>query len=118
MNRRDPIVEWGCSAGESKRKGREESEMKRFPSVATLVLIVVAVGGAVSSAQAMKGKAPAKVVVSESSVELRLAMRKLWEDHITYTRNYIISALAGLEDVGKIAERLLRNQDDIGNAIK
>jgi hypothetical protein len=50
-------------------------------------------------------------------VEPKMAMRKLWEDHIVYTRNYIISALAGLEDEGKIAERLLRNQDDIGAAI-
>jgi hypothetical protein len=38
-----------------------------------------------------------------------MAMRKLWEEHITYTRNYIISALAGLEDADKVAERLLRN---------
>jgi hypothetical protein len=45
-------------------------------------------------------------------------MRKLWEDHITYTRNYIISALAGLEDSNAVAQRLLSNQDDIGNAIK
>ena len=50
--------------------------------------------------------------------ELKLAMRKLWEDHIVYTRNYIISALAELADVGAIANRLLKNQDDIGNAIK
>ena len=49
--------------------------------------------------------------------ELKLAMRKLWEDHITYTRNYIISGLAGLEDADKIAERLFKNQDDIGAAI-
>jgi len=50
--------------------------------------------------------------------EFKNAMRKLWEDHIEYTRNYIISALAGLEDTPKVAERLLRNQDDIGDAIK
>jgi hypothetical protein len=42
----------------------------------------------------------------------------LWEDHIVYTRNYIISALAKLPDVEAVAGRLLRNQDDIGNALK
>lgn len=52
------------------------------------------------------------------SSELRGAMRKLWEEHITYTRNYIISALAGLPDADAVAKRLLANQDDIGNAIK
>src|ERR1041385_1042066 len=50
--------------------------------------------------------------------ELRTAMRKLWEDHITYTRNYIISALGDLGDKDAVAKRLLRNQEDIGNAIK
>lgn len=60
------------------------------------------------------GAAPAMM----SHVELRNAMRMLWEEHIAYTRNFIISSLAGLEDAGPVAERLLRNQDDIGNAIK
>jgi hypothetical protein len=55
---------------------------------------------------------------SRSSAELRTAMRKLWEDHITYTRNYIISAVADLPDTDAVAKRLLRNQDDIGDAIK
>ena len=59
-----------------------------------------------------------KAVYTQSVVDLRDAMRKLWEEHIMYTRNFIISALGGLEDTGKVAERLLRNQDDIGNAIK
>ena len=54
----------------------------------------------------------------EAAIELKMNMRKLWEDHITYTRNYIISDLGGLEDKGAIATRLLRNQDDIGAAIK
>jgi hypothetical protein len=44
-------------------------------------------------------------------------MRKLWEDHITWTRLYIISAIAGLPDLEPTTARLLRNQDDIGEAI-
>jgi len=54
----------------------------------------------------------------ERSAALRAAMRKLWEDHITYTRNYIISALADLPDASAVAQRLLTNQDEIGDAIK
>ncbi len=53
-----------------------------------------------------------------AAVAVKMAMRKLWEEHIVYTRNYIISALAGLPDSDASAQRLLGNQDDIGNAIK
>src|SRR5262245_3231368 len=51
-----------------------------------------------------------------SSQDLHAAMRKLWEDHITYTRNYIIRALADLPDAKAVAKRLLKNQDEIGAA--
>ena len=44
-------------------------------------------------------------------------MRKLWEDHITWTRLYIVSAVAGLPDVDATAGRLLQNQADIGAAV-
>src|SRR6202008_3667554 len=37
---------------------------------------------------------------------------------ITYTRNYIISALGNLPDTGIVLARLMRNQEDIGNAVK
>jgi hypothetical protein len=53
-----------------------------------------------------------------SATDLRNGMRKLWADHTTYTHSYIVSALAGLPDLGTVTQRLLRNQDDIGNAIK
>lgn len=64
--------------------------------------------------------APAPATATADAVrtlELRLAMRKLWEDHITYTRNYIISDLAGLGDKDAVAKRLLANQDEIGAAV-
>jgi len=46
------------------------------------------------------------------------AMDKLWEDHITWTRMVIVDFAAGLPDLKQAEARLLRNQADIGNAIK
>jgi hypothetical protein len=48
---------------------------------------------------------------------LRRAMDRLWSDHVFWTRNFIVARLAGSDDAGPAAERLLRNQEDIGNAI-
>ena len=45
-------------------------------------------------------------------------MRKLWEDHITWTRLAIVSFAGGLPDLQATEARLLANQVDIGNAIK
>ncbi len=52
------------------------------------------------------------------AVGLRTNMRKLWEDHITWTRLAIISLESGTPDTDATVGRLLRNQTDIGNAIK
>jgi hypothetical protein len=49
---------------------------------------------------------------------LRDDMRRLWTQHVTWTRVVVIDALAGLPDTATATERLLRNQDEIGNAIK
>lgn len=49
------------------------------------------------------------------------AMRKLWEDHIVWTRQFIVSAATeagNLPDTAATVDRLLANQTDIGNAIK
>ena len=45
-------------------------------------------------------------------------MRELWSDHIAYTRMFIISAGSNLADTADVAQRLLRNQDEIGEAVK
>ena len=49
------------------------------------------------------------------------AMRQLWEDHIVWTRQYIVSAATvpgDLADIGPTADRLLANQADIGDALR
>jgi hypothetical protein len=56
--------------------------------------------------------------VSDKASKLTLAMDKLWEDHVTWTRIYIMSATSNLGDTDAAAGRLLKNQEDIGNAIK
>jgi hypothetical protein len=65
---------------------------------------------------------PAPVTVSSESQmkqsDFRAAMRKLWEDHITWTRLYIVAAAADAPNADATAQRLLQNQTDIGNAIK
>jgi hypothetical protein len=55
---------------------------------------------------------------SVSITSLKLAMRDLWVDHVVWTRLYIIGAVAGTPDIDFAAQRLLKNQEDIGNAIK
>ena len=57
-------------------------------------------------------------VVTRNELTLRNGMRKLWEDHVTWTRLAIISLTTGAPDTNATVSRLLKNQADIGNAIK
>jgi hypothetical protein len=62
--------------------------------------------------------ATSTTAVPPKAVALRTSMDKLWEDHITWTRMVIVDFAAGLPDLPNAEARLLRNQVDIGNAIK
>ncbi len=50
--------------------------------------------------------------------ELRIALHDRWVEHIVWTRQYVVAAAADQPDASFAAERLLKNQEDIGNAIK
>lgn len=81
--------------------------------VATLSLIAVALLGVVVAANAAGNDSHRLSVLAFHD-----QMRKLWEDHITWTRLVIVSIAQGLPDTGSTVGRLLQNQVDIGNAIK
>jgi hypothetical protein len=55
--------------------------------------------------------------LSPSAVALKQDMRKLWTDHVVWTRDYIIAAVGNQPDAQAAANRLMRNQEDIGNAV-
>ncbi|MGH3361802.1 MAG: hypothetical protein ACRDOM_05015 [Nocardioides sp.] len=50
--------------------------------------------------------------------EFQDEMRRLWEDHVTWTRLAIVTFVDGSASFDATAARLLKNQDDIGEAIK
>jgi hypothetical protein len=81
-------------------------------------LLFFCIAGIVSfsnvAAQHGNGHAP----LSAAAVELKMDMRKLWEDHITWTRNVIFNIIDELPGTNEAVARLLQNQVDIGNAIK
>ena len=56
--------------------------------------------------------------ITRSSCDIRIDFAKLWSLRTTFTKFYINSYLADLPDVEVAANRLLTNQDDIGNFLK
>jgi hypothetical protein len=57
------------------------------------------------------------VTYAHSRSDFHDAMRRLWADHVAYTRLFIVSAAGGSSDQDATAQRLLQNQADIGNAV-
>jgi hypothetical protein len=57
-------------------------------------------------------------IFSQKEIDLDKGMRKLWTDHTVWTRLYIIESLNNSTAADAAATRLLKNQEDIGNAIK
>ena len=90
-----------------------------------LALVPVTTLAVVLASGVGSGPAPADAHTAHGAQSTRLAfhdaMRKLWEDHITWTRLFIVSAATeagNLPDLGPTVDRLLANQTDIGDAIK
>jgi hypothetical protein len=95
------------------------SRRPRLIAVAAALTAMLVVGFGLRSAPA------ADAVAGHGAIDARQAfhdaMRQLWEDHIVWTRQFIVSAATepgDLPDIGPTTDRLLANQTDIGNAFK
>ena len=83
----------------------------------SLIILLLVSLNLPAAARPAPPRAPDKPAASKEAA-FQDAMRKLWEDHITWTRVFIISAAGDLPDKDAATQRLLQNQVDIGNAIK
>lgn len=88
-----------------------------MPKLLGLCLLLAAVGAGIFVGMKVEQRKVANVP-SKKLCDLRMALRKLWEDHMIYTHDFIVSAIADLEDVDAVTKRLLQNQVDLGNAVK
>jgi hypothetical protein len=93
-------------------------------SLAALISVFAAdvPAGAVQDGQAQHAVHPEHantfVPRTKRQVAFHDDMRKLWEDHITWTRLAIVTFADGSGGFDATAGRLLANQVDIGNAVK
>jgi hypothetical protein len=97
--------------------------MNRTSRPLSLAVTMLVALGAALGALAFSGGPTAhahqeRAGITGKELALRNDMRKLWEDHVTWTRLAVISLTTGTADTDATVARLLRNQTDIGNAVK
>lgn len=80
--------------------------------------LIAALMGTIMVSSIMAAPNNGNAPMSAAAVELKTNMRKLWEDHITWTRNVIFNFIDELPGTSEAVARLLQNQVDIGDAIK
>ena len=92
--------------------------------VALALALLLALAGALATSEPATAHAGshdsdhAATAGSARQATLHDGMRKLWEQHVAWTRLTIVSFAANTPDLPATQARLLRNQTDIGNAIK
>lgn len=84
----------------------------------TLALLVGIASAAGSAQAAAAKKSDPSACLSPEMVRLKGEMRKVWIDHTIWTRSYIVSAISNRPDQQDVLNRLLRNQQEIGNVFK
>src|SRR5688572_25328562 len=101
-----------CGTGQSMNFARREI-------MRTFILTSLGTVGLLAGSTAVSRSHPptAHETTATSPLTLKQDMRKLWTDHVVWTRNYIIAAVGDQPDQQAAAARLMKNQEDIGGAI-
>jgi hypothetical protein len=89
----------------------EDTTMRRAVQFRTTLLAMSLLGVVASVASAQPAAS------RKGELALKTDMRKLWSDHVVWTRQYIVDVAAGSPSADATSKRLLKNQEDIGNAI-
>lgn len=84
-----------------------------FPAIALVIAVMTS-----TTSIAQVRSTPAKTAAVMSAGTMKTDMHKLWEDHITWTRNVILCLVDEVPGTDQAVKRLMQNQVDIGNAIK
>lgn len=86
--------------------------MKTLKTISTLALaaLLATATAVIAQEHQARGARP-------SAAALHQDMRKVWTDHVVWTRDYIVAAVGDQPDATAAATRLMKNQDDIGAAI-
>jgi len=97
---------------------RRSATWKRVVVPAMAIIAAAAVLTGFAGGRGASARSGDRVENSDTAIAFRQDTRKLWEDHITWTRLAIISLAEDRADTGPTVDRLFQNQVDIGNAIK
>lgn len=84
---------------------------------AALVMVALIGASTLSAQTPTMSKGDVMMPDRNKAEQLRTGMRKLWTDHVVWTRQYIVSAVAGDPSAAEAGKRLMKNQEAIGEAI-
>ena len=82
-----------------------------------LLALLVACIGATTIGSAAPSQSQQHQPQTTAATTLRQDMRKVWTDHVVWTRDYIVAAVGDQADAQAAAARLMKNQEDIGAAV-
>jgi hypothetical protein len=91
--------------------------MKRLGAIAVIGLCAAVHASASPSAALEQAKPSMAAGHASAAAALHRDMRKLWTDHVVWTRDYIVAAVGDQPDAAAAADRLMKNQEDIGKAV-